>query len=132
MTDYGPPVGVVGPYASCANGVWRSHPTRDAASLAIQRRVDTVDESLVHVWELRPDGRWAAVGLLRRPYGPRSGRSELPRLDVHVSTGTLVAIDRARGTQSRAAWVRSAVQEALDSSHPFEVCKSCVAKRGGM
>lgn len=137
----GPPAEVAGPYASCLEGVWRSHPTVDSATQYLQRRLPRSSDVVSLVWKRDDpkwsDGtKWSAVSVesvpSSRPYGARSGRSGLPRIEVHVPDVMVVAIDRARGRQSRAEWVRAAIRNALESNQPFNACKTCVLKKGGM
>ncbi|OFW65948.1 MAG: hypothetical protein A2Y74_05290 [Actinobacteria bacterium RBG_13_63_9] len=101
--------------------------------------MDAAEQSSGIVWRWRNDPQrvaldgWVAEGFERRPYGRRSGRSELPRLDVRVPTAMLAAIERARGiSQDRSSWVRAAIQQALDTEQPFRACKNWALKRGGI
>ena len=134
-----PPRGIGGPYATHVGGVWRTHPTVSAASQYLRRHLDAAEQSSGIVWRWRNDPQRVALdggvaeGFERRPYGRRSGRSELPRLDVRVPTAMLAAIERARGiSQDRSSWVRAAIQQALDTEQPFRACKNWALKRGGI
>jgi hypothetical protein len=136
MIDGRPTKSVVGPYATCIEGVWRSHPSLDAGVQYVRRRLPRSGDVAATVWQRGPQSEWGLVSFeaapCRRPYGARSGRSPLPRLEVCVPPSLLGALERARGTQSRAAWIRAAIQSALGSEQPFHACKNCALKRGGM
>lgn len=106
---------VSGPYATCTDGVWRSHPSLAAASQYVARAASI--DSLV--WYL-DDGEWSIVRPMRRPYGARSGESSLPRIEVRVPEQLLAAVDSVRGAQTRSSFVRLALKNAV---HLFSMKK---------